>query len=73
MDNSTDPSHGVHGPIGSRLSDPARLCCALTRLSRVLATCVPQTEQRVVYLRDVCDCQAFRVEEIGWHSEDGAS
>ena len=73
MDNSIDPSHAVHEPIGSRVSDPARLCCALTRLSQVLASCVPQTEQRVVYLRGVCDCQAFRAEEIGWHSGDGAS
>ena len=73
MDNSMDPRHAVARPIGSRLSDPTRLCCALTRLSRVLAICVPQTEQRVVYLRGVCDCQAFRVEEIGWHSGGGAS
>jgi hypothetical protein len=73
MDNSIDPRRAVQGPIGSRASDPARLCCALTHLSRVLATCVPQTEQRVVYLRGVCDCQAFRDEEIGWRSGDGAS
>jgi hypothetical protein len=74
MDSSIDPRLTVHGsPVGSRVSDPARLCCALTRLLRVLAASVPQTEQRVVYLRGVCECQAFRNEEIVWHSGDVAS
>jgi hypothetical protein len=73
MDHSIEPRLTVHEPVGSRASDPARLCCALTRLSRALATSVPQTEQRVVYLRGVCDCQAFRNEEIGWRSGDVAS
>ena len=73
MDNSIEPRPTVHGSVDSDVSDPARLCCALTRLSRVLATSVPQTEQRVVYLRGVCDCQAFRNEEIEWHSGDVAS
>jgi hypothetical protein len=27
----------------------------------------------VVYLRGVCECQAFRNEEIVWHSGDVAS
>ena len=73
MDNSTEPGPTVYGSVDSGVSDPARLCCALTHLSRVLATSVPQTEQRVVYLRGVCDCQAFRNEEIEWHSGDVAS
>ena len=41
MDNSTDPRLAVHGAVGSSGSDPARLCCALTRLSQALATCRP--------------------------------
>ena len=73
MDNSIEPGPTVHGSVGSRVSDPARLCCALTRLSRVLAISVPRTEQRVFYLRGVCDCQAFRNEEVEWHSGDVAS
>src|SRR4029453_13057017 len=64
MDNSMDPRHAVARPIGSGLSDPTRLCCALTRLSRVLATCVPQTEQRLVFFGGVCDCQAFRARPL---------
>jgi hypothetical protein len=73
MDNSTEPKLTVGGAIGSRPSDPARLCCALTRLSRALATCVPRSEMRIDYLRGVCDCRGFRTEEIGWRSGDGAS
>jgi hypothetical protein len=73
MDNSTDPRLGVHGALGSAGSNPARLCCALTRLSQALAPCVPRTEMRIDYLRGVCDCRAFRTEEIGWRSGDGAS
>jgi hypothetical protein len=73
MDNSTDPRLAVHRAVGSTGSDPARLCCALTRLSQALATCVPRTEMRIDYLRGVCDCRAFRTEEIGWRSGDGAS
>ena len=42
------------------------------RLSQALATCVPRTEMRIDYLRGVCDCRAFRTEEIGWRSGDGA-
>ena len=73
MDSSTGPKITVRGAIGSRPSDPARLCCALTRLSQALASCVPRTEMRIDYLRGVCDCRAFRIEEIGWRSGDGAS
>jgi hypothetical protein len=73
MDSSTGPKPVLGGAIDSRPSDPARLCCALTRLSQALATCVPRTEMRIDYLRGVCDCRAFRTEEIGWRSGDGAS
>jgi hypothetical protein len=73
MDSSTGPKPTLGRATGSRPSDPARLCCALTRLSRALATCVPRTEMRIDYLRGVCDCRAFRTEEIGWRSGDGAS
>jgi hypothetical protein len=73
MDISTSPRLTVYGTVSSRGSDPARLCCALTRLSQALATCVPRTEMRIDYLRGVCDCRAFRTEEIGWRSGDGAS
>jgi hypothetical protein len=73
MDNSTEPKPRVGRDLGSRPSDPARLCCALTRLSQALATCVPQTEMRIALTRGVCDCRAFRTEEIGWRSGDGAS
>ena len=73
MDNSIEPKLTVGGAIGSRPSDPARLCCALTRLSQALATCVPQTEMRIALTRGVCDCRGFRTEEIGWRSGDGAS
>jgi acyl-coenzyme A thioesterase PaaI-like protein len=73
MDYSTDPRLTVHGAVGSTGSDPARLCCALTQLSQALATYVPRTEMRIDYLRGVCDCRAFRTEEIGWRSGDGAS
>jgi hypothetical protein len=73
MDSSTGPNPTLGGAVGSRPSDPARLCCALTRLSRALASCVPRTEMQIDYLRGVCDCRAFRTEEIGWRSGDGAS
>ena len=73
MDSSTGPSFTMGGAIDSRPSNPTRLCCALTRLSQALATCVPRTEMRIDYLRGVCDCQAFRTEETGCHSGDVAS
>jgi hypothetical protein len=73
MDKSTEPRFPVHGGIGSRGADPARLCCALTRLSQALAMCVPRIELCVALKRGVCDCRDFRTEEIGWRSGDGAS
>ena len=73
MNNSTEPRFAVDGGIGSRPADPARLCCALTRLSQALAMCVPRTELCVALKRGVCDCRGFRTEEIGWRSGDGAS
>jgi hypothetical protein len=73
MDNSTDPEFTVCGGAGHRGSDPTRLCCALTRLSRALATCVPRTEMRIALTRAFCDCRGFRTEEIGWRSGDGGS
>ncbi len=73
MDNSTDPRFTVYGGVGSRGSDPARLCCALTRLSQALAVSVPRIELRIALKRGVCDCHGFRTEEIGWRSGDGAS
>ena len=73
MDNSTEPRPRVGRDLGFRRSDPARLCCALTRLSQALATSVPQIEMRIALTRGVCDCRAFRTEEIGWRSGDGAS
>jgi hypothetical protein len=73
MDNSTDPEFTACGGAGYRGSDPARLCCALTRLSRALATCVPRTEMRIALTRPFCDCRGFRTEEIGWRSGDGGS
>jgi hypothetical protein len=73
MDNSTDPEFTVCGGTGYRGSDPARLCCALTRLSLALAPCVPRTEMRVALTRAFCDCRGFRAEEIGWRSGDGGS
>src|SRR5215208_6095955 len=57
MDNSTDPEFTVCGGAGYRGSDPARLCCALTRLSRALAPCVPRTEMRVALTHAFCDCR----------------
>lgn len=44
MDNSDNPEFTVCGRVDYRGSEPVRLCCALTRLSRALATCVPRTE-----------------------------
>jgi hypothetical protein len=73
MENPTDPRFTVYGGVGSRGSDPARLCCALTRLSQALAVCVPRIELHMAFKRGVCDCHGFRTEEIGWRSEDGAS
>ena len=73
MENPTDPRFTVHGGAGSRDSDPARLCCALTRLSQALAMCVPRIELCIELKRGVCDCHGFRHEEIGWRSGDGAS
>ena len=73
MDSSIDPRFPGYGGAGSRPSDPARLCCALTRLSQALALSVPRIELCVALKRGVCDCRAFRTEEIGWHSGDGAS
>jgi hypothetical protein len=73
MDNSIDPRFTAYGGVGSRGSDPARLCCALTSLSQALAKCVPQNEMRMVLTRGVCNCRGFRTEETGWRSGDGAS
>jgi hypothetical protein len=64
MDNSTDARFTVCGWAGNRSSDPARLCCALTHLSRILASYVPRTETRMDLLRGLCQSRAFRVEEI---------
>jgi hypothetical protein len=73
MGNPEDARLSVYRTFSSRGSDPARLCCALTRLSQALAPSVPRTELRIDYLRGVCDCRGFRTEEIGWPSEDEAS
>ena len=73
MGNPEDPRLSAYRTFSSRRSDPARLCCALTRLSQALAPSVPQAERRIDYLRGVCDCRGFRTEEIGWPSEDEAS
>ena len=73
MENPADPRFTAYGGVGSRGSDPARLCCALTRLSQALAVCVPQIELRMAFSRGVCDGHGFRTEEIGWRSGDGAS
>jgi hypothetical protein len=73
MDNSTDPRFTVHGGVGSRTSDPARLCCALTRLSQALAPCVPRSEIRMVLSRGVCECHGFQTEGNRWRSGDGGS
>ena len=73
MDNSTEQRFPVSGGVGPRGTDPARLCCALTRLSQALAMCVPRIELCVALKRGVCDCRGFRTEEIGWRSGDGAS
>ena len=73
MSNSTDPGPSAYRTFSSSSSDPARLCCALTRLSQALALSVPRSELRIDYLRGVCDCRGFRTEEIGWSSEDEAS
>ena len=73
MDNSSDSRLWVYGVVRSSRSDPVRLCCALTRLSQALAMSVPRTEMQIDMLRGLCECRAFRNEEIGWRSGDGAS
>jgi hypothetical protein len=73
MDDSTDPRFTVYGGVGSHGPDPARLCCALTRLSQALALSVPRIELRMALKRGVCDCHGFPTEEVGWRSGDGAS
>jgi hypothetical protein len=73
MDDSVHPRLSAHGVVGSRRSDPIPLCCAMTRLAQALATCVPRTEMRMDLLRGLCECRAFRTEEIGWRSGDRAS
>jgi hypothetical protein len=73
MNDSGELKLCVHRGVGSRTSDPTRLCCALTNLSRILASYVPQTETRMDLIRGLCHSQSFRVEEIGWRSGDGAS
>jgi hypothetical protein len=72
MDNSTEPGLPTRGGPGYHGPDPARLCCALTRLSRALAMSVPRSEMRVALTRGFCDCRGFRTEEIGWRSGDEA-
>lgn len=73
MDYSSDRRLTVFGAAGYRGPDPARLCCALTRLSQALASCVPRSEMRIDYLRGVCDCRGFRTEETACRSGDEAS
>jgi hypothetical protein len=51
MGNTEDPRLSVYRTFSSHRSDPARLCCALTRLSQALAPSVPQAERRIDYLR----------------------
>jgi hypothetical protein len=47
MDNSTEPKLTVGGAIGSRPSDPARLCCALTtNITRPFAWSARHTGRR---------------------------
>ena len=71
--DKNDPGFTRWGGPSYRGPDPARLCCALTRLSLALATCVPRTEMRIALTRGVCDCRGFRTEEIGWRSGSGGS
>jgi hypothetical protein len=73
MDNSGERTLTAFGAVGYRGPDPARLCCALTRLSRALASRVPRSEMRIDYLRGVCDCRGFRSEETACCSGDEAS
>jgi hypothetical protein len=73
MDDAVHPRVSTYGVAGSRRSDPVPLCCAMTHLAQALATCVPRTEMRMDLLRGLCECRAFRTEEIGWRSGDGAS
>ena len=73
MDNSAGRKPHLHGAVSYSPSDPIPLCCALTRLSRVLATCVPETGMRIDFLRGVCESRAFRIEEIRCRSGDEPS
>ena len=73
MDSPIDSRFTGYGAVGSRPSDPARLCCALTRLSQALAMSVPRIELCVALKRGVCECRGRRTEEIGWPSGDGVS
>ena len=73
MGNVRDPYCSSHGGGSSPGTEPARLCCALTRLSRALAASVPRNEMRMVLARGFCDSQGFLNEESEWRSEDGAS
>jgi hypothetical protein len=73
MDNVRDSGCSAHGGVGSRGSEPARLCCALTRLSRALAVSVPRNEMRMVLARGFCESRGFLNKESEWRSEDGAS
>jgi hypothetical protein len=73
MDNVRDMGCWAHGRIVSGGSEPTRLCCALTRLSRALAASVPRIETRMVLARGFCDSQGFLNEESEWRSGDGAS
>jgi hypothetical protein len=73
VDNVRDPGCWEHGGVGSRGSEPARLCCALTRLSRALAGSVPRNEMRMVLARGFCESQGFLNKESEWRSGDGAS
>jgi hypothetical protein len=73
MDNVIDRDCSTHSGTGFHGSEPARLCCALTRLSRALAVSVPRNELRMVLARGFCDSQGFLNEESEWRSEDGAS
>ena len=73
MGNSAERRLSAYRTFSSRSSDPARLCCALTRLSQALALSVPRSELRIDYLRGVCDCRGFRSEETACRSGDEAS
>ena len=72
MDKSSGSRLWVYERVRSSRSDPVRLCCAMTRLSQALAMSVPRIEIQMDLLRGLCECRAFRTEEIGWRSGDGA-